>query len=59
MQRGDSVSILLGCKMLLVIRNVGDYYIIVGPCYIYSIINREALQAQREEIPITVDLVFG
>ena len=41
---GDHVCVILGCDVPLVLRPVGDYYELIGDCYIDGIIEGEAMK---------------
>ncbi|KAI4139396.1 MAG: hypothetical protein L6R39_006306 [Caloplaca ligustica] len=42
-RKGDSVSLLCGSKVPIVLRSKGDAYLVVGQCYIHGIMDGEAL----------------
>jgi hypothetical protein len=42
-QKGDFIGILLECKLPLVIRRFDDHYILIGACYIYGMMDGEAM----------------
>lgn len=50
MQTGDSVNILSGCSVPVVLRELGDmsYYQLIGDCYVDGMMDGEAC---REESP--------
>jgi hypothetical protein len=41
---GDLICILLGCHVPLVLRRVRGYYLVVGECFIYGLMDGEAMQ---------------
>jgi hypothetical protein len=41
-QPGDTVAILLGCQVPVVVRQHADHYEFVGICYVHGIIQGEA-----------------
>ncbi|KAF2804802.1 uncharacterized protein BDZ99DRAFT_480825 [Mytilinidion resinicola] len=41
---GDQICILLGAKLPLVIRSAGDTYQVVGPCFIYGMMDGEMME---------------
>ncbi|KAK1753313.1 heterokaryon incompatibility protein-domain-containing protein [Echria macrotheca] len=52
-QAGDYVAVLLGCPTPVVLRKAEGVqtlarYILVGPCYLYGMMNGEAFQENRE-----------
>jgi hypothetical protein len=55
-QKDDIICVLLGCTMPVVLRQVGEYYKVVGECYIHGIMEGEAMemlnggQVQLEDI---------
>jgi hypothetical protein len=42
-RRGDTVAILSGCQLPLVLRNHGDHFEFVGCCYVYGIMEGQAM----------------
>jgi hypothetical protein len=44
MERGDIIAILYGARTPYVLRKYGDYYRIVGECYVYGIMHGEAVR---------------
>jgi hypothetical protein len=47
-QKGDKICVLLGCDIPLIIRPVGDYYIVVGDCFVYGIMKGEVMKDIKE-----------
>jgi hypothetical protein len=47
-QERDLICVLFGCKVSLIMRPVGDHYLIVGDTYIYGMMNREVIQDVEE-----------
>jgi hypothetical protein len=47
MQTGDNIVILEGAKMPFVIRQVGEDFLLVGPCYVEGISNGEPAAMAR------------
>jgi hypothetical protein len=44
MEEGDVVCVLLGCKVPLILRPVGDNFKVVGDAYVNGFMNGEALE---------------
>lgn len=53
-QIGDKICVVLGCDKPLVIRAIGEKYLVVGKCYIYGLMNGEIL-AEVEEGKMVVE----
>ncbi len=47
MQIGDLIYILQGNQSPVILRKIGDYHIIVGPCYIVGLMHGEAAELAR------------
>ncbi|KAI9770768.1 MAG: hypothetical protein M1840_003018 [Geoglossum simile] len=45
---GDSVCVLWGCNVPLVLRAVGDAYILLGPCFVYGLMDGEGARMAKE-----------
>ncbi|KAE9376426.1 hypothetical protein N431DRAFT_452846 [Stipitochalara longipes BDJ] len=43
LQVGDSVYALMGGEVLFILRSNGDYYRLVGECYVHGLMNGEAM----------------
>ena len=43
LQKGDSLWILLGCSVPVALRSCGDYYKLVGECYVHGVMEGEAM----------------
>jgi len=48
LQKGDMIYILLGCDVPLVIRRVGKHYRLVGECFVWGLMDGEALEGRKE-----------
>lgn len=48
-QKGDWICIIPGCDVPLVLREVGDYYELVGDCYLYGYMKVEEMENTIEE----------
>lgn len=49
----DMIYILLGCSVPMVLRKVDDHFLLVGECYVHSLMDGEAMDiVQRDEIPL-------
>ena len=49
METGDIIVILFGSPWPIVLRPTGDWYSLVGPCYIYAIMHGEAVVGKQQE----------
>lgn len=41
-------DLVCGCKTPVLIRRVGDHHVLVGDCYMYSIMNGELMKEPRD-----------
>jgi hypothetical protein len=41
---GDRTAVLFGCRVPVVLRPYGDFYQLVGPCYLHGAMNGEVMQ---------------
>jgi hypothetical protein len=49
LQEGDMICILLGCDVPLLIRKEGDYYRLVGECFVWGLMDGEALKDRKAD----------
>lgn len=43
-QPGDQIALVMGCRVPLVLRQHGDFYRLVGPCYVAGMMQGEAVR---------------
>jgi hypothetical protein len=48
LQEDDRICILLGCNIPMLIRKEGDYYLLVGECFVWGLMDGEGLQDRKE-----------
>lgn len=48
MEGGDLITVLYGCQAAYVLRQYGEYYRIVGDCYVYGIMQGQAVREHKE-----------
>jgi hypothetical protein len=47
MQIGDEICVLFGGTILFILRPVGEYYKLVGECYVHGLMQGEAMEQWR------------
>ncbi|KAH6681304.1 heterokaryon incompatibility protein-domain-containing protein [Halenospora varia] len=47
-KRGDAIYVLPGCKVPVVLRNIGGQYHLLGECYVHGIMNEEAFYMGKD-----------
>ena len=45
---GDRICVLSGCSIPVILRQKGDYHILIGECYVHGIMDGQAIQQLRE-----------
>jgi hypothetical protein len=45
---GDVICVLFGCDTPLVLRPVNDYYILIGECYVYGLMDGELVDCLQD-----------
>lgn len=49
-QVGDLICVFFGCNVPYILRPAGQYYTIVGECYVHGLRKEEAISAWRDGI---------
>ena len=44
LREGDQICVLLGCTTPLVVRRVEDHYVVVGACFVWGLMDGEAIE---------------
>jgi len=55
-KEGDYVCVLFRLDYPVVLRQVQAYYVLVRPCYVLGLMNREAIKAIRDENATASDI---
>jgi len=45
---GDSICVVLGCEVPLLLRKNGDQYLLVGECFVWGLMDGEAMRMKRK-----------
>lgn len=49
-ETGDCIAVLTGGRVPFVLRPMGDYYYLVGPCYVHGVMDGEAFSEDLDEL---------
>jgi hypothetical protein len=49
LQQGDMVCVLLGCNVPLLIRKEEDYHLLVGECFVWGLMDGEAVKDRKDD----------
>jgi hypothetical protein len=49
LREGDRIGVILGCSVPLLVRPTGDHHVLVGDCFVWGLMDGEALRGRKAD----------